>query len=234
MMGTVLRRILALLVVVTVGATACGDDGTVAQTPISTKEPTLPTDPPPTTTTTTVPVRKRDVFVVGDSLTVGCLDFFTEAAARVGFEFDASAEIGREIPDGVTELQTNSPGRRLVVIALGTNDSTAGAKDEELIGRIDAALAAVPKAVPIVWVPPYRDPKTASGKVADRFNQLVRQAATRRGNVLVVDWVGFVKQDPKIMDSDRIHLTDAGYQKRADWLARVIKAQLDLRPVAGS
>jgi hypothetical protein len=242
MMGTVaprtpLTRLLALValaVVAVVAAAGCGGDG-ASGTTVATREPTVPTEPPPSTTTTTVPEARKEVLVVGDSLTVGSLDFFTTAAAKAGFAFDVSAEIGREIPEGVEQLKQLSSGRRLVVIALGTNDATPGATDADLSARIDAALAAVPKTTPIVWVPPYRDPKTPAGKVADTFTGLLRQAAAKRGNVLVVDWVGFVKQDPAIIDKDRIHLTDAGYQKRADWLARVIRAQLDLQgaPAAG-
>jgi hypothetical protein len=228
-MVTVLRRILPLLVATAVVASCGSAETTTGSAPVSTKEPTVATEPPPTTTTTTAPVVRKDVFVVGDSLTVGCLDFFTTAAEQRAIAFDVSAEIGREIPEGVEQLKAGAAGRKLVVIALGTNDATGAVTDADLTARIDAALGAVPTATPVVWIPPYRDPATNAGKVVDRFNGLLRQAAAKRGNVLVVDWPGFVKQDPKILDKDKIHLTDDGYQKRGEWMARIIRAQLDLR-----
>jgi lysophospholipase L1-like esterase len=184
--------------------------------------------------TTYEPVTGR-VVIVGDSLTVGAQDNLDKLAHKHGFTLDLSAQNGRQIPAGVSELKRlSAPSADLVVVALGTNDANQPDFDAKTADAlIDQALATTGSTVPVLWVNVYRDQGTPAGDQATLFNRRLEAATTRHPNLTVLDWRSFVAGSPDIVSDDRIHLTTDGYIARSRWIRDAIVARLGDHPLAG-
>lgn len=163
--------------------------------------------------------RTRDatIALVGDSLTVGEFTTLPAGAAERGLRLDISAQIGRQIPEGVDELRRLA-GRDLVVVALGTNDARVGLTGEAADALIDQTLVVAGAATPVMWLTVYRGPASPEGPAVEVFNAALARAVQRHPNLVLADWAGVVRSQPALLAADQVHLTEAGYATRSRWL----------------
>jgi len=187
------------------------------------------TGSPAVTTTTTVAVpRGTKVAIVGDSLTEGVRTRLPPLAAQYGFDVNIDAQQGRDIQAGLTPLSKLERSRDLVVVALGTNDARADLTVPVAQARIEQMLSVIGDKTPVLWVNIYRaDTKDASA-AAHRFDLALAAEAAVRPNLTVLDWESYIQDRKNLMGKDGIHLTSAGYDDRAAWLARAIADELRL------
>lgn len=156
------------------------------------------------------------IALVGDSLTVGEFTTLPAGAAERGLRLDISAQIGRQIPEGVDELRRLA-GRDLVV-ALGTNDARVGLTGEAADALIDQTLDVAGAATPVMWLTVYRGPASPEGPAVEVFNAALARAVPRHPNLVLADWAGVVRGQPALLAADQVHLTEAGYATRSRWL----------------
>lgn len=170
---------------------------------------------------------------VGDSLSVGMkssgglVDRYVEA----GVPADAvvvDAVSGRHIVGGSSEGLAAVEGvlaedpevdGRCWVVALGTNDVGAVSGAEDASRRVESVLDKVPEGEQVLWVDVMSSSAAAAGFSPERmgmFNDALGEAATGRDNVSVVEWSAETSPD---MFTDGIHLTGAGYQQMAQFVA---------------
>ncbi len=203
--------------------TADDGDGATRRASTTTAPDTVPAPPPRQVS--------GSVAMVGDSLTVGAHEELQARAALHGFTLDINARDGRRTGEGAGEVAASAPGHDLVVIALGTNDATGpDFTSEAATVLIDDALAAVDPAVTVLWVNVHRAPGSTAGEAAETFNEALDDAADRHPNLVPLDWDGWMDDHRDLVSDDRLHLTDEGYQARAEWLAAAIADHL---PAAG-
>jgi lysophospholipase L1-like esterase len=81
---------------------------------------------------------------------------------------------------------------------------------------------------PVLWVNIYRNDTKGTTAAAQLFDTELSAAADRYSNLTVLDWASYIQSRPELMGGDHIHLTSAGYDARAEWLARQITAGLRL------
>jgi hypothetical protein len=207
------------------GVTAPSSTATTRPDPFTaSRAPTTTT----ATTSTTAPVPLgTKVAIVGDSLTEGLRTRLPPLAATSGFEVKIDAKQGRDIAAGLAPLTKLEPDRDLVVVALGTNDARADLTVEVAQARIEQMLAVGPK-TPVLWVNIYRTDTKDASMAARRFDLALDAEAAVRPNLTVADWSSYIQDHKKLMGADGIHLTSAGYDDRAAWLARAIADELRL------
>ncbi len=182
----------------------------------------------PTTTTTRPAPLGTKVAIVGDSLTEGVRTRLPPLATRYGFDVKIDAQSGRDIAAGVTPLTKVKADRDLVVVALGTNDARASLTVEAAQARIGQMLAVVGDKTPVLWVNIYRQDTKDATAAARRFDLALDAEAAVRPNLTVLDWSSYIQGRKDLLGKDGIHLTSAGYDDRAAWLARAIADELRL------
>jgi lysophospholipase L1-like esterase len=207
---------------------------TSTTTTTSTGRPVAGVLGPTTTTTTTRPApRGTKVAIVGDSLTEGIRTRLPPLATQYGFDLKIDAQSGRDIAAGMTPLTKIKTDRDLVVVALGTNDARASLTVEAAQARIEQMLAVVGDKTPVLWVNIYRQDTKDASTAARRFDLALDAEAAVRPNLTVLDWSSYIQGRKDLLGKDGIHLTSAGYDDRAAWLARAIADELRLPSAAG-
>jgi lysophospholipase L1-like esterase len=200
---------------------------TTTTTIVSTHDPIAGALVPTTTTAAPVPLGTK-VGIVGDSLTEGVRTRLPPLAARYGFDLKIDALSGRDIQAGLTPLTKLKPGRDLVVVALGTNDARADLTVAAAQARIEQMLAVVGDKTPVLWVNIYRSDTKVASAAARRFDLALEAEAAIRPQLTVLDWSSYIEGRKELIGADGIHLTSAGYDERAAWLARAIADELRL------
>lgn len=194
-----------------------------------------PADRLPAPSTTAIRASRPDiqrVGVVGDSLSEGAEAAMEEVATRLGFEVATSAVTGRRIPEAIGDLSRMAQTVELVVVALGTNDAADRRfRPDEVDELVGMALAAVPRDVPVLWVNVWRPPGTAARRDADAMNAALEGWALQ-GRLEVLDWAAVVDARPELAGRDGVHLTDAGYAERAEFIADAVAARFGAAAVA--
>ncbi len=161
--------------------------------------------------------------VVGDGLLAGMaagLPARLPACTLTGVD----AAEGRTIAEGTAALAAAPLGdETAVVVVLGTGDLTAAVTADELANRIGALVAAA-GGRPVVWVT-----SAAAGLAtpADVLATALDATTRRHPELIVADWAGYLASRPDSADldaGDGVHLTPAGYDVMADWLARQVAA----------
>jgi hypothetical protein len=181
---------------------------------------------PPTT-------RPRRVFVVGDSLTLATLvdgapAYLPTAVSAVGLALSPvpSAVGGRKVATGLAILAATPHLPDTVLIALGTNNSTASFADAA--SWIAAARHIVGPSRTILWVnlrmsgERYEGYTTVNagllaGVRADNAESL---AARRPGRSYVLDWCGYARAAHITNGPDGVHYSVENYALRAAFYAR--------------
>ena len=109
----------------------------------------------------------------------------------------------------------------LWVIALGTNDVGAEVSPEQFGNDVKTLLAAIPADAPVVWVDVWiRDRQ----RQVETANAVLREMLGGRVDSIVADWYAH-GDDPGIITSDGVHLTDDG---RYMFAATIAGATADL------
>jgi lysophospholipase L1-like esterase len=161
-----------------------------------------------------VPLADPQVFVEGDSLTVGVATYLSGLLSLVGRPLTVDAQVGRTTAEGITMLSTRTSeiGGTLVV-ALGTNDDPDPAA---FAARIDQVMI-VASGRRVIWV-------TVARAGWDRLDDALLAAPSRWANLEVIDWRPVIAAHPDLRASDGIHLTLEGYQLRAEFIAAAVQA----------
>lgn len=159
----------------------------------------------------------REVFVVGDSLTVGAAAFggLLTRATEVGFVALVDARVARFTVVGAQTLGSRAATGQLeplVMVALGTNDVFNAVNGPRLDALIDQTMRAIGPARTVVWV----NLRLRAGWRSDAFNAALARAAARYGNLIIANW--HAHPSSTAFASDGVHLTIAGYRARAEFM----------------
>ena len=163
------------------------------------------------------PVRPK--YVVGDSLTVGVdLAGFSDISARRCLNvvrFDA--EVGRTTAEAIDVVSSWGalPEDAVVLVGLGTNDTWSSrkhfAEDAErllnVIGDRD-----------VVWV----DVSDGLPRSGAHLNEVLRDLASTRQQVSVVDWSAYETAHRVVRAYDGVHYSIKQYEKRSDFYGLVL------------
>jgi dienelactone hydrolase len=150
------------------------------------------------------------VLVVGDSLVVGTAPYLPGHVTSDG-------RVGRPSTEAVSVLRAKFSGQDVVVFDAGVNDDPA--QPSRLSTDLAAARSITGSSCLVVSTmsrPPY------NGVSVDGLNRAVRSFAASTPNVQLVDWRGAAVANPRLMNSDGVHPTPAGYQLRARLFERAI------------
>jgi lysophospholipase L1-like esterase len=164
------------------------------------------------------------VGMVGDSLTEGIQAALPALAQAQGLQIQIDAERGREAQGSASLVQNVATGKDVMVVALGTNDSRKGLSVAEATKFIDEIMLQVGADQRVLWVNVVRQDSKATVAASANFDQALTKAAERFQNLSVLDWAGYVQAHKTVMAGDKIHLTDKGYEERAQWMIDQIAA----------
>ncbi|HET7652472.1 MAG TPA: hypothetical protein VFK42_05495 [Acidimicrobiales bacterium] len=197
---------------------------TTAVAPASPGAP-LPTTIAPAPPPVVAPPRRSsaapEVFVVGDSLTVGIEPWLADAVRARGWRLTGvDARVGRTVPEGLAVLKKRVRARTLpstVIVALGTNN--LGASDADIESWVSAARSIVGDERQLGWVNLSVAPPRA-----ERAREIDAALATssRRWNVQILDWYGWTHRNGITNKADGIHYEDGVYRLRALFYAAAL------------
>ena len=173
----------------------------------------VPAATPTTTPDPAAALIDKRVFVEGDSLTVGIAPYLPALLTGDGWDVTIDAEVGRLTATGLTMLagRADEIGGTLVV-ALGTNDPP---DPVAYAARIDEVMA-LAAGRRVIWV-------SVARAGYDALDEALIAAQYRWSNLHVIDWRPIIATHPDLRAADGIHLTDAGYQLRAEVIAQAIE-----------
>ena len=167
------------------------------------------------------------LLVLGDSLTWGA-NYFAKSQARLAAanNFDVvlvDSRWGRRISGlASTRYSGNAALKQLiadgvrptaVIVALGTNDVAIFTKRREYVTLIQDLMTTIGD-VPVAWVNVHRIDSTSTIRGSKRFNAAVGQVLANYPLANVFDWAEVAKNNPKVIDPDKIHLTPLGHEVR--------------------
>jgi lysophospholipase L1-like esterase len=161
---------------------------------------------------------ERRLLVNGDSIAEGTRPYIPRELP--GWRVRQSTAVSRHAHEGAAVMRRH--GRRLarvVHVSLGTNDDP---------GQPDAFRAALADVMDVagerrcvVWAnivrPPYE------GVSYRGLNRVLAQEDERRDNLLVLNWVRMVRRHPEWLAGDGVHVSAAGYEARAEAVARLVR-----------
>jgi dienelactone hydrolase len=156
------------------------------------------------------------VLVVGDSLVVGTAPYLRQQLSE---SVVADGRIGRPSPEAVSVLRSRFSGQGTVIFDAGVNDDPA--QPSRLSTDLGAARSITGDRCLVVATmsrPPYR------GVSIDGLNRAVRSFVASSSNVELVDWRAAAVANPRLINSDGVHPTSAGYRLRATLFLRAIAA----------
>jgi lysophospholipase L1-like esterase len=181
----------------------------------------------------------RRVFSVGDSLTVGVLEFggYHSKLIAAGFQPTSVAQVGRFASWGVSQFRTavaaGSVGG-LVVAGFGTNDAykTPPSYVGAFRQRVDEFMQIAGPDRTVVWVNlQFGKPGAATYAdmvaMAEPFNQVLRDKALEWPNLVVLDWNSTPNRTN--LGGDQMHYNTTGYRNRAAFIVEGLVA-ISCRP----
>ncbi len=184
-------------------------------------------------TTGTSPGQVLQVGIVGDSLTEGIQAALPALGQAKNLQIQIDAERGREADGAAPLVQKVASGKDIMVVALGTNDSRKGLSITEATKLIDEIMLQVGADQRVMWVNVVRQDSKATITASGNFDQALTRAADRFENLTVLDWAAYVQAHKSVMAGDKIHLTDKGYDERAQWTIEQIAAGAAAPPTSG-
>jgi hypothetical protein len=161
-------------------------------------------------------VRRRSVFVNGDSLGEGTRPYLPRALS--GWKVSQSVSVSRHAPEGVGVLRRRGSLPGAIVMSLGTNDDPRAV--EAFRNAVEATLAIAGRARCVIWPNIVRPPVGGVGYGA--FNGVLAELARRRSNLRIVDWAGLVARNRGWLADDGVHVSAAGYEARARAIAQQV------------
>ena len=172
-------------------------------------------------------VRERSAFVIGDSLGQGTKPYIPRALPD--WRVSQSVSISRHAPEGVSILRRRGSLPGAIVISLGTND------DPRSLGAFRSAVSGIVSIAGstrcVVWPNIVRPP--VGGASYAGYNRILDEIARRQPNLRVVDWARMVSRNRDWLAGDGVHVNAAGYQARANAIAKQVKRCLWLPVVSG-
>ena len=167
------------------------------------------------------------LLVLGDSLTWGA-NYFAKSQARLAAantfdvvlvdsrwgrrtsglsstRYSGNAALKQLIADGVRPTA--------VIVALGTNDIAIFTKRREYVTLIQDLMTTIGN-VPVAWVNVHRIDSASTIRGSRRFNAALGQVLANYPLANVFDWAEVAKNNPKVIDPDKIHLTPLGHEVR--------------------
>ncbi len=160
--------------------------------------------------------RVGSVTLVGDSLNVGIEPYLGKSLS--GWHIDPHDRVGRPTTEGVEELRDLAPVLApVVVVSLGTND--ADGSEPEFRKLVGQALEILGPDRCVVWATIVRDGAERTG-----FDRVLTDARSSHPNLLLVEWAGLIADDDSLLAPDRVHGTPEGYERRAEAIARLVRA----------
>ena len=147
------------------------------------------------------------ILYIGDSLGVGTAP---KLKKLVKVSMDVDVKESRPSSTGVSLLRSKLKSKhKVVVFDLGTNNREAAAyrKDLNAAHRLCKGRTLVLATMNASWIGP--------------INNVARDFANSKSNVVLVDWRQASQQD-NYLGNDGIHATDAGYTKRARMFQAVV------------
>lgn len=172
-----------------------------------------------------LPIRPGDIVLLGDSLTEGgCWsEWFAPLPVRNrGISGDTCAGVLARL-----DPLLDAPSR--IAVLIGTNDVTAGVRDESILDGVDAIVRRIRERSPHTGVVLQGlAPRTAALRERlRRLNVGYREVAGRHGAIYLDLWPALATGAGTLrpeFTNDGLHLLGPGYRAWAD----------DLRPVLGS
>ena len=167
------------------------------------------------------------LLVLGDSLTWGA-NYFAKSQARLAAAntFDVvlvDSRWGRRTSGlSSTRYSGNAALKQLiaegvrptaVIVALGTNDVAIFTKRREYVTLIQDLMTTIGN-VPVAWVNVHRIDSASTIRGSRRFNAALGQVLANYPLANVFDWAEVAKNNPKVIDPDKIHLTPLGHEVR--------------------
>jgi lysophospholipase L1-like esterase len=160
----------------------------------------------------------RTVLHYGDSLAVGTDLYLDRYLAD--WTVRSSTDVSRHAADAPSALAALGPSLpRVVVLSVGTNDDPGAVSDFRRIVRRTVGVAGPARCV--VWAtivrPPYQ------GVPYSGYNEVLRTAAARHANLVVLDWAAMARTHPGWFGADGVHPSMTGYRARAAATARLVR-----------
>jgi lysophospholipase L1-like esterase len=120
----------------------------------------------------------------------------------------------------------------VVVVALGTNDTTTPTDVDGFAARLDTMMAALGDR-DVVWLT-HVDPRPAEvAGGAAAVNAAIRAAPARWPNLTVLDRTPVLTEHPELLRDDDLHFTAEGMQSFADAIRDAASDAVRVRTVAG-
>lgn len=157
--------------------------------------------------------KRTNVYVQGDSLTVGSRKAIRRKLRKSVRRVYVDARSGRHTSTGLRRTKRSRAARRsrVWVMALGTND----APNRRTVRRhVRASLKASGKKRDVIWVTIQRPGGYKP------VNRMLRRYAKSHKRLHIVDWARYVKRHPRLLARDRVHATHRGYNVRARMIAK--------------
>ena len=157
--------------------------------------------------------RTGSVTTVGDSLNVG-MEPYLDNELR-DWDIEHRNENGRRTDEGVAELRALGRGAaQVVVVSLGTNDG--GLDAVAFRSHVDEVMELAGRGRCVVWT-------TVALDGPDELNAVLEDAARRHPNLELADWAALVEDEPDLLAFDGVHGTSAGYARRAELVAGIVR-----------
>lgn len=216
------RRLLVALLAVLAGGCSAVSTANVSRTaPASLTSTTVAPAPPPVVTPPRTSTAAPELFVVGDSLTVGAEPWLADAVRARGWRLTGvDARVGRTVPEGLAVLKKRARAGTLpstVIVALGTNN--LGASDTDIDTWVSTARDIVGDERQLGWVNISVAPPRAERAAAI---DAALAASARRWDVQVLDWYGWTHRNGITNKADGIHYEDGAYRLRALFYAAAL------------
>ena len=169
-------------------------------------------------------VTDADVFIVGDSLTVGAAPYLDRRLSEKGWRGAIDAVGGRNFNQGLGVLQRNKD--RLpptVVVALATNDMTAEPwAIEWWVGTARHIVGARRLIFVNVYIDPAKNPVMAARQ--QRVNDAIARSAGIHA-AEVADWASYARAHNLQTEWDGVHYGPETSDQRAQFYALSLDAQ---------
>ncbi len=181
-----------------------------------------------TTTSSTVPP-PPGVLVIGDSNLFESGADVDAALRDAGFEPTSRGVPGYGLKDldeyWLVELPALlEPDPEVVVVGLGTNDTSVAADVAAFPERLDEMMEALGDR-PVVWITHVDDRPDAPASAGRAINAAIRAAPDRWPNLTVLDFAVDIANDPTILRFDNLHFSKAGIRAYAQKITEAVTAQ---------
>lgn len=159
------------------------------------------------------PIDNR-VFVVGDSVMQGASPYLPDLMPDWSLIIDT--KVGRFLDEAIRVI--NRRREEIADIAVLNLGNNYGGDQVTFATQVEEALNALAGVRHVIWV-------NAAEFTTDRaeVNQVLRDAATRHPELVVVDWNSWWAQRRSFTSGDRLHLTEEGARAYATLVALAVR-----------